>query len=122
MELIVVHTLSDDHEVVLNRGSVDGIRYGQRFLVYRLGQEIFDPSSKESLGRLELVAGTGKVTHVQDRMCTVRSDMTGKPQKRISQYRNPVVRMAGDKIVEELMPPEALPFNDPRVGDFARPI
>jgi hypothetical protein len=122
MEFLVVHTLPDDHEVVLNRGIADGVRQGQRFLIYHLGDEIIDPSTRESLGRLELVAGTGTVTHVQERMCTVRSDMTGKSQKRISQFRNSIMRMAGDKITEEIMPAEPVPFKDPKVGDLARPI
>jgi len=122
MELLVAYTLPDDYEVVLNRGTKDGIRKGQRFLVYRLGDVVVDPSTGESLGRLELVAGTGTVVHVQEQMCTVRSDMINKPQKRISQFRSPIMRMAGDKITEEILPPVALPFNDPRVGDFARPI
>jgi hypothetical protein len=122
MELLVAYTLPDDYEVVLNRGAKDGIRKGQRFLVYRLGDVVVDPSTGESLGRLELVAGTGTVVHVQEQMCTIRSDMINKPQKRISQFRSPIMRMAGDKITEEILPPVALPFSDPRVGDFARPI
>ena len=122
MELQVASILSDDREVVLNRGAKDGIRKGQRYLIYRLGDDIADPSTGESLGRIELVAGTGTVVHVQELMCTVQSDMIGKSQKRISQYRSPIMRMAGDRITEEIIPPSQLPFNNPQVGDFARPI
>ena len=122
MEILVASIQSNDHEVILNRGSSDGIRMGQRFLIYRIGEEIMDPSSGESLGRLELVAGTGTVIHVQERMCTVRSDMAGKPTKKITSASSTLMRFAGERIIEELIPAGPLRFDDPRVGDYAKPI
>ena len=44
-------------------------------LVYGEGGEIFDPDTKKPLGKLEIVKGTGRVVHVQPKMCTIRTDM-----------------------------------------------
>lgn len=35
------------------------IRKGQSFIIYKLGEELFDPDSKKSLGVLEIVLGRG---------------------------------------------------------------
>src|SRR4051794_33708714 len=59
--------------VVLNVGAQDGVELRQKFIIFSLGQELFDPHSKDSLGRFEIVRGNGEVSHVQERMCTVRS-------------------------------------------------
>ena len=66
----------DIWEIVLNRGKDDGWSVGNLVLVFALGPEISDPESGESLGHFEIVRGRGKVTHIQSRMCTVRSTRT----------------------------------------------
>lgn len=119
---IRVASVQNELDLVLNVGSNDGISVGQRFLVYSLGEEVLDPVSGESLGTLEVVNGTGKVVHVQDRMCILRSDMTTKPRKTISSLSNPLFRFAGDRVIEELIPPDPVGFTNPSVGAFARPI
>src|SRR5437762_2733110 len=75
-ELPMVAYVADDTRVVLNRGRLDGVKIGQRFLVFGIGREIEDPRTKEKLGRLESVRGTGRVVHVQDHLATIDSDMT----------------------------------------------
>jgi hypothetical protein len=70
-----VVTIIDPFTLVINRGSTHGVKEGMRFLVYSLGEELYDPDTKESLGRLETVKGTGVVSHVQEKMSTIRSDM-----------------------------------------------
>jgi hypothetical protein len=54
--------------VVLGAGSDQGVREGLLFVIYELGDEIYDPETSESLGRLEIVKGRVKVTHVQDKI------------------------------------------------------
>src|SRR5690606_5047705 len=114
---------------ILNRGSKDSIKPGDRFLVFALGDEIFDPETKESLGELELIRGTGKVVHVQDRMATVKSDMKTSPIRTI---RKPNIggvgglsaligSMSASYQTEEYLPPETVPFENIQDGDFVRP-
>ena len=64
----------DEYRIVINRGSDDGIKDGYRFIIYDLGNEIFDPDTGESLGRIENVQGIGKVTHLQPKIATLTSD------------------------------------------------
>ena len=63
----------NDYEVVINKGSADGVNMDNRFLLYKEGREIIDPESKENLGRLELVSGEGMPKHIQERFTTLKS-------------------------------------------------
>ena len=61
-----VASIINEYKVVINRGIKHDIRLGQRFLIYKLSdEEIIDPITKEPLGYLEIVKGTGKVIHLQ---------------------------------------------------------
>ena len=42
----------DDYKIVINKGSADGVVPDNLFLVYRLGDELFDPDTNKSLGIL----------------------------------------------------------------------
>lgn len=66
----------DDCKIVINKGSADGVHMGNRFLVYRLDKELFDPDTNESLGILELVCGEGKPEHIQERCTTLYTAKT----------------------------------------------
>ena len=63
----------DEGRIAINRGTEHGIYEGQTFLIYTLGEEIFDPETKESLGVLEITRGKGKADHVQEKIATVIS-------------------------------------------------
>ncbi len=105
-------------KIVINRGKVHGLRAGQRLLVYQLSeQEIIDPSSKESLGQLEIVKGTGKVIHLQEKMSTIESDK--KQMRRISKSSNNIYGIGSDVVESE---ENVLPFESPEVGDMVKPI
>jgi len=70
----VVHvnkTIYPPNEIVVNLGTEDGVTARTTFLIYVVGDEIIDPDSGLSLGRLEKVRGRGKAKHVQERMTTV---------------------------------------------------
>lgn len=71
-DALVAKTI-DSHKVILNKGALDGISTGDKFVVFGLGGEIHDPKTGESLGTLEEVKGKGEVTHLQDRMCTIET-------------------------------------------------
>lgn len=70
---LVASVADDKFQIVINLGSIAGVREGFRYLVYREGDEILDPKTRESLGKLEVVCGTGIVTHVQEKMSTLDS-------------------------------------------------
>lgn len=99
-------------ELVINLGSEHQIHEGDRVLVYSLGEEITDPSTGESLGRLEVVRGKGEVRHLQPKMSTIRST-----EKRIVRRQNARF-LASEPFVEELQ--EVAPFDGARVGDMVR--
>ena len=58
-------------QVTLGQGGKT-IRMGERFNLIRYGKDIFDPHTKESLGREEIVVGVVKVTNVQPKTSTAK--------------------------------------------------
>lgn len=127
-QVMKVAKVVDEFTLVINQGSEHGIDAGQRFLIYAIGDEIFDPDTKQTLGQLEVVKGTGKVTHVQPKMATISSDMKSPPGRTIRKmggqnlagWRAFALLGAGE--VEEVLPPEPTPFNSPEVGDLVKRI
>ena len=76
--------------LVLNVGSADGIKENSNFLVYSIGSEdIIDPITGDSLGKLEYVKGKGHVIHLQEKMCTIETFEKDRG-KRIIKRRNPL--------------------------------
>lgn len=53
-----------DIEVTINRGDGAGVALGDTFNVYSVGEEMFDPDTKESLGREETKVGRIKIIEV----------------------------------------------------------
>lgn len=64
--------ITDDDKLVLNVGNNKNIKIGFVFNIYRLGDEMFDPETKLSLGILELTQAVGVVEDVQENMCILR--------------------------------------------------
>lgn len=111
--LKVAKTL-DDYSVVINAGSEDGIKNGCVVMLYEMGGMIKDPDTGEDLDELEIVKGTGVVTHVQPHIATVESNMTENEPRRIVKRENPglatgLVKMFGTTEVEEI-PMHRKPF------------
>lgn len=122
-----VVSVIDDYKVVLNAGANQGIKLGQRYMIYTLSnEEIIDPDTNESLGFLEIVKGTGKVTHVQEKMCTIES-IEYKPLTKKIKRKNPPMTLGADFLpsnYEEVTEPEheQLPFDNPKVGNLAKRV
>lgn len=116
-EAIVVEA-SDPNRVVLNRGSSHGVERGQEFVIYALSEnELEDPVSGETLGRLERVKALGTVVNVQDRMCTIELER-GYPVKHRVGRSSTFQAFPGIKIGDP--PPDSLVR--PEIGDRAKPM
>lgn len=63
-----VAQILDDSLIVLNVGARDGVKVGMRMVVFEEGEEVRDPETQKSLGRVELVKGMIEVVHVQEAM------------------------------------------------------
>jgi hypothetical protein len=94
----LVAEVLDGFRVIINRGSIDNVKIGDRFLLYDLTKEIMDPETHESLGRLEVSKGQGVAIQVQEKMAVIISDSSDE-----------------DTLSRR-------PFNDPRRGDRVKPI
>ncbi len=116
MSLKIVKVL-DDYRVVMNAGSNQGIAKGQKYLIYQLSDdEIIDPDTNKSLGFLEIVKGTGTVTHVQDNMTTLEScdhETTSKTIRRRNIWGGPI---------EEVSETPIKSFNNPQIGDLLKRV
>lgn len=66
----------DEGLVVLTVGAEHGVVPGMKMVVFEEGEEVRDPETGDSLGRVELVKGLLQVVHVQDRI----SQATGVPE------------------------------------------
>ena len=105
----VVHVV-DNFRVAINMGARSNVKVGDRYIIYAIGPEIIDPETSENLGEIQIVKGYGRVMSVQEKMATVESTNTETKRTRHS------VLMG----YEEREEPK--PFDQPRVGDFARKV
>ena len=70
-----VAAVMDDTTLVLSAGSEQGVSEGMLFDIVAQHQEIADPDTGESLGQWEVAKARVVVTHVQERMSTVRTPL-----------------------------------------------
>lgn len=116
-----VVSIIDIYKVVINRGAKNGIKEGQRFLLYKLGEKEIKDITGESLGYLEMPKGTGRVISVQERISIIESD-------RMEQSEKTIVRKTRSLFApesEETTIPSTnrmKPFDAPVIGDKAKPI
>lgn len=104
----------DDYKIVINKGSADGVHMGNRFLVYRLDKELFDPDTNESLGILELVCGEGKPEHIQERFTTLYTAKTVIKKTKTVTKSTPYGGLFGQ--TEETYDPEVIEIPFENVG------
>ena len=112
----------DEYKIVINKGSADGVTKDTRFLVYRLGEELFDPDTNESLGVLELVCGEGKPEHIQAHITTLYTAKTIIKKTKTVKKAGPYAGLFGE--TEETYDPEAtdIPFEDVSTDCVVRQI
>ncbi len=75
-----VAAVMDDTTLVLNAGSQMGVKEGMLFDVVAQHQEITDPDTGDSLGQWEVAKARVVVTHVQEKMSTVRAPLTAQAE------------------------------------------
>lgn len=124
MEAIVAKVLTNT-KLVLNKGSNAGIGLGDQFLIFELSDEdIVDPISGKSLGKLEIVKGTGTATNVQEKITTIESTKKlGVPRKTSKNNTWTSKTIFGEyEQIEYENDDEKKPFEDVKIGDIARKI
>jgi hypothetical protein len=118
-ETIKVAKVKDEYTIVINKGYNNGIKEGQNFLIYEVGEEIFDPDTNESLGRLEVIKGKGVVINVQEKISTIESNEFDT--YKVNRSKNPfVVNIFDTPEVEEKK--RYIPFRGIKEGDLLRRI
>lgn len=63
--------ISANGDLILNQGGVT-VKQGERYEVFNLGEEIFDPYSKELLGREETFVGTAEIIRINPKFSVAR--------------------------------------------------
>ena len=76
-----VAAIVDETTLVLNVGYTHGVQEGMVFVVFAEHQEVQDPDTGEDLGKWEVVKARVVVDHLQERMCTVRSQPLGEQDR-----------------------------------------
>lgn len=106
--------------VVINKGSSSGIKEGMRYLIYNIGDEIRDPETNAPLGALEIVCGKGVVTHVQEKMATIKSCEKGVSVSKVIRPKWPLrgFDMFAPETEERVM--QDRPFEGVHTGSLAR--
>ena len=123
---VVVKILDGGTKLVISKGSYRGWRVGQRVVIFGEGEEIVHPRTGESLGRLEILRGHGRVIHIQDKLITVESDehrRSGGVKKIIRSSVGFSALGLGDRVEEiDNSTDEIVPFIGVSIDDGARPI
>ena len=112
----------DEYTIVINKGSNHGVNSENRFLVYRLGEELFDPDTNESLGILELICGEGKPKHIQPSQTTLYTAKTFIKKTKTVTKTGPYGGLFGN--TEEVYDPDItdIPFENVEVGYLVKQI
>ena len=118
---LVVNVI-DEYSLAINLGSRENISLGDKFLVYFLSKEdIIDPETKESLGKLEYVVGQGKVIHIQEKMSIIESiEERVENKKTIRKTSSNIFSPKQEEVIEPKI--ISLPFDHPQVGYKVRKI
>lgn len=119
----VVH-INTPYQIVLDCGVEQGIKMGDKFLIYSLGPVIKDHNDEE-LEKLEVVKGRGEVTHIQQSICTIDSIKFEERPKTIKKkkHNNPLFGSLSNGETEETeIIRDLKPFENVEIGDYARKI
>jgi len=63
----------NEYQVIVDAGYEDGVTKDMNFIIYQEGEEIKDPDTKKSLGKLEHVKARIKPIHIQNKFSTMET-------------------------------------------------
>ena len=122
----VVHVI-DGYTFVINRGKESKVMQDDNYLIFRLGNSIFDPTTGDDLGVLEVVVGRARTTHVQEKISTLESTITKVVPGKIRRVTRQSWGIVGsftspsEEEFEEGKEVQRMPI-DVQIGDYARPV
>lgn len=126
MKIYKVIKVIDSRTIVINAGLNQGISSNMHFIIYDVGEKLYDPDTKEELGSLEIVKGKAKVKHIQDNLTTLTSSLIEvKTRKKVRTHNNSAIsRFIGDSRQELIYEEDeqVVPFNDVCSGDLVKLI
>lgn len=106
------------YSVVINVGTENDVARDMRVVIYCYGEELFDPTTNESLGRFEVVRGEGAVIQTQPKMSVVKSSRTRSQLRRKGFGLNALAGGLDPENYESVN--VSAPFVHVRVGDLVR--
>lgn len=113
----------DEYTIVINRGAKDGVTNSDRYIIYNLGDEIIEPDTNESLGRLELVCGEGKPTHIQENLTTLETAKFEVSKSKVIRKNGGWASFVGGTEEEIIDPHEIkIAFKDVNIGSLVKQI
>lgn len=116
----VVSILSP-YKVVINIGAENGVSLGQKVLIFGLSTDtIKDPDTGEDLGKIEIVRGKGKVTHIQAKISTIESIEKETNGKRIVKSYKGFQALLNQAAEETVFDNDLKPFDEVQIGDYVR--
>ena len=125
MEMIEgqITKVPNPYTVVINRGDIHGVEEDMRFIIYRIGDDIIDPETGDSLGELEYVKAKVKITYVAEKYSIAE---TYKQELKSSLFGN----MVGSGLYErKKLAKDPADFYDPNefiipveIGDLTKQI
>lgn len=106
IDYIRVAEVLSDSQVVLNIGTNASVTKGEEYIIFGISdKDIIDPNTGESLGRLEIYKGTGKVIYVQATMCILQAIDTAPFARLSTTFDSSSIHAI---------------FTSPAVGDYAK--
>ena len=110
-----VAKILNDRELVINKGTKDGLQLGDKFKLMELSDEILDPDTQESLGSMEREIIRVKIVHVERLMAIAHTYETYNAGGHV-----PEVGISGSVTVVRTLRRPGSPFTDDylvKIGD-----
>lgn len=77
-KIIKVIKIIDEYNIVINAGSLDGIKEDDLLEIYVKGDSVIDPETQEDLGTLDLIKATLLVKKAYDKMSVCGNQSSSK--------------------------------------------
>lgn len=119
----------DDTRVVLNIGSKQGVKIKQVFLIFQEGDDVVDPDTKTSLGKIEIPKGKIIIENVQEQISIgatevkARDNDTKKTLSELMVEASTPQKSDREKLLVDRFQIKPLPTITPvKIGDWVRSL